>query len=105
MRGRLLILLGAVALLIIVAVVVLMSGGTQGEDTTPVGEGTAVAGEGAAASEGASGAPPAQPVIDYEMIVVAVQDLSRGMVIPENGIGTMPWPKMRSLKRTTTLRT
>ena len=92
MRGRLLILLGAVALLIIVAVVVLMSGGTQGEDTTPAGEGTAVAGEGAAAS-GGEGAPPVQPVIEYETIVVAVQDLSRGMVIPENGISTMPWPK------------
>ncbi len=93
MRGRLLILLGAVALLIIVAVVVLMSGGNKTEDITPIGEGTAVAGEGAAAGAGGEGAPPVQPVVEYETIVVAVQDLSRGMVIPENGVDVMLWPK------------
>jgi len=78
--------------LIIVAVVVLMSGG-KGQETAPTGEGTAVAGEGAAVGDGGEGAPPAQPIIEYENIVVALQDMSRGMVIPENGVGIMPWPK------------
>ncbi len=93
MRGRLLILLGAVALLIIVAVVVLMSGGGNANETTPTGEGTAVAGGDTGAGAAPEGAPPVQPIIEYETIVVAVQDLSRGMIIPENGISTMPWPK------------
>ena len=93
MRGRLLILLGAVALLIIVAVVVLMSGGGKTEEAAPAGEGTPMAGENTTTGTGEGGAPPAQPIIEYETIVVAVQDLSRGMIIPENGIDVVPWPK------------
>ena len=91
MKGRLLVLLGAVALLIIVAVVVLMSGGKK-DNAAPAGEATSAA-DGSAGGSGEGGAPLVAPTPMTEMIVVAVQDLSRGMIIPQDGVVLLPWPQ------------
>ncbi len=85
MRNRLLILIGLVVLLGVVGVVFLMSGNDdEGDDT---GDG---------ATTGGSGGPAQQvltPQIDTVEIVVALQDLPRGLVIPENGVTIQQWPR------------
>ncbi len=92
MRGRVLILLGAIILLVVVLVVVLMSGNEGGQETA--GQATEVGGEGAGGEEGQ---PPAGEeglrTLNMVEIVVAVQDLPRGIVIPPDGVGVVPWPQ------------
>jgi Flp pilus assembly protein CpaB len=79
MRGRVILLIGAVVLLAVVVVVLLMGGG------------------GGTVTEGTPGTqatkPGPQPISDMVEIVIAVQNLPRGIVIPENGIGRQMWPK------------
>lgn len=84
MRGRVLILIGAIVLLAVVAVVFLMSGDENG--TT---EGT----PGAETGDGNGGQPASQRSEDLVEIVVAVQNLPRGIVIPADGVGIQPWPR------------
>jgi Flp pilus assembly protein CpaB len=90
MRGpRLLLLIGAIVLLAIVGVVFLMSGGDDGGDAegTPGAEGT-----GDGSSDG-GGRPSSQRSVDLVEIVVASQNLPRGITIPEDGVGIQPWPR------------
>lgn len=91
MRVRVLILIGAVILLAVVVVVVLMSGDSGGG-----GEATQVAGDegGIPPSTDGGGAVP-QPTreLDLVEIVVAIQDLPRGLIIPENGVDVQLWPR------------
>lgn len=90
MRGRVLILVGLVILVAVVLVVVLMSGGGDGgEETT----GTEV--PGGAQTDGGQGTQPqtSQRIENLVEIVIAVQDLPRGIQIPEDGVGTQLWPQ------------
>jgi Flp pilus assembly protein CpaB len=84
MRGRVIILIGAIVLLAVVAVVVLMNGSSGGttEGTPSVEELTQT-----------SSQPGQQVSTDVVEIVVAVQNLPRGIVIPEDGVGIQPWPR------------
>lgn len=92
MRGRVLILLGAIILLVVVLVVVLMSGDDGGEETTA--QATEVGGEVAGGAQGGATAPDTGlRALNMVEIVVAVQDLPRGIVIPPDGIGVVPWPQ------------
>lgn len=84
MRNRLLILIGLVVLLGVVGVVVLMSGGDDGgEDDTG----------GAPGGDDRDQVEQVPTPIDTVEIVVALQDLPRGLVIPENGVETQLWPR------------
>lgn len=94
MRGRVIILLGAIILLALVVVVVLMqdSGGDTTADSTPgAGDltGEPVVGE----RTGDGGAFPQGSVGTLVEIVVAYQNITRGMVIPEDGVGLQLWPQ------------
>lgn len=91
MRGRVLILLGAVILLVAVLVVVLMSGDEGGQETAA--QATEVGGGAAGGEEGAPAADTALRALNMVEIVVAVQDLPRGIVIPPDGVGVVPWPQ------------
>lgn len=91
MRGRVLILLGAVILLVAVLVVVLMSGDEGGQETAA--QATEVGGGTAGGEEGAPAADTALRALNMVEIVVAVQDLPRGIVIPPDGVGVVPWPQ------------
>ena len=89
MRGRVLILIGAIILLAVVLVVVLMSGG-GGNKEEPTGTQAAEipgGGEGGGLVEGG------QRVANLVEIVVAIQDLPRGIQIPADGVGTQLWPQ------------
>ena len=92
MRGRVLILIGAIILLAVVVVVVLMSGGDGGgdEDVTP---GAVDAGQAPGDGDGAAGEAGQPRVENLVEIVIAIQDLPRGIVIPEDGVGTQLWPR------------
>ncbi len=83
MRGRVLILIGAVILLAVVLVVFLMTSGGGNDDATDT---TATP-----ASE--AGAPESPRVANLVEIVVAIQDLPRGMVIPADGVAPQLWPQ------------
>ncbi len=89
MRGRVLILIGAIILLAVVLVVVLMSGGG---DTSDEAADQVEGGEGQP-----TGVPPdfglGQRTQELVEIVVAVQDLPRGIVIPPDGVGIQLWPQ------------
>ncbi|MEP0762641.1 MAG: hypothetical protein HRF48_07880 [Chloroflexota bacterium] len=86
-----LILLGAVILLVAVLVVVLMSGDEGGQETAA--QATEVGGGTAGGEEGAPAADTALRALNMVEIVVAVQDLPRGIVIPPDGVGVVPWPQ------------
>jgi Flp pilus assembly protein CpaB len=87
MRGRVLILLGMVIILVIVLVFVLMSGGDEtGQEGTT--ETPAVAAETTPLPEELS-----PRFLDMVEIVVAIQDLPRGIVIPPDGVGVQLWPQ------------
>lgn len=82
MRGRVLILIGAVILLAVVLVVFLMTSSGGGDETD------------ATATPGAGTTEPESPrVADMVEIVVAIQDMPRGMVIPANGVAPQLWPE------------
>jgi Flp pilus assembly protein CpaB len=86
MRGRVLILIGAIVLLAVVLVVVLMSGGNgDNADTeqTPV----------PAADNGQPSIDVSQRTQELVEIVVAIQDLPRGIEIPADGVGIQQWPR------------
>lgn len=91
MRGRVLILLGAVILLVAVLVVVLMSGDEGGQETAA--QATEVGGGAAGGEEGAPAADTGLRALNMVEIIVAVQDLPRGIVIPPDGVGVVPWPQ------------
>lgn len=97
MRGRVLILIGAVVLLAIVLVVVLManSGGDDEADTTATEEASGDTGPGVTPGEGDgdTSADSGVRVQDMVEIVVAFQNLPRGITIPEDGVGTQLWPR------------
>lgn len=88
MRSRLLILIGLIILLAVVGVVVFMSN-DEGDDTAENGD---VVSDTDGSAEGVAG-QVVQPAIDTVEIVVAIQDLSRGMIIPENGVDIQQWPR------------
>jgi Flp pilus assembly protein CpaB len=95
MRGRVLILIGAIILLAVVAVVVLMSGGDgeteDGDVDNASVQGTPVPGEGSRPPVSGDGSG----LIEQNLveIVIAIQDLSRGLKIPADGVGTQLWPE------------
>ena len=98
--GRVLILIGALILLAVVVVVVLMSGnGGDETDGTDTGETGDVVDTGDTPPPGDGGAEPvdSSPLVPQEQnmveIVVAIQDLTRGLIIPEDGVGTQLWPE------------
>ena len=83
MRGRVIILIGAIVLLAVLAVVFLMAGGggdDEGAEETPV--------VGDVGAEELGGIQ----FIETVQIVVAIQDLPRGIVIPQDGVGIQDWP-------------
>ncbi len=90
MRARVFILIGAVILLAVVVVVVLMSGGGGEEDTEPGGEEVVAPADGTIISP--DEATP-ERFLDVVEIVVAIQDLPRGIVIPPDGVSTHLWPR------------
>ncbi len=97
MRGRVIILIGAIVLLGIVAAVLLLSGGNKDKEPaateTAGGEAPFVPGGGqsdGSGGNGNSGLQAAEPMVD---IVIAVQDLPRGMEIPADGVALLPWPE------------
>lgn len=86
--GRLILVLGAIVLVAVLAVVFLMAsdgggddGGSADGDFTP--------------GPGDQGGEPIQaaPTQDLVQIVVAIQDLPRGIKIPEDGVGLQFWPR------------
>ncbi len=89
MRGRVLILIGAIVLLAVVAVVVLMSGGGGGEDNANTEGQTPVP----AADNGQPATDISQRTQELVEIVVAIQDLPRGIEIPPDGVGIQQWPR------------
>ncbi|MCL4236909.1 MAG: hypothetical protein KJ047_01560 [Anaerolineae bacterium] len=93
MRGRVLILLGAIILLVVVLVVVLMR--DDGGDEETVAQATEVGGEVTGGEQGGGITAPdaGMRALNMVEIVVAVQDLPRGIVIPPDGIGVVPWPQ------------
>lgn len=93
MRGRVLILLGAIILLVVVLVVVLMR--DDGGDKETVAQATEVGGEVTGGEQGGGITAPdaGMRALNMVEIVVAVQDLPRGIVIPPDGIGVVPWPQ------------
>lgn len=93
MRGRVLILLGAIILLVVVLVVVLMR--NDGGDEETVAQATEVGGEVTGGEQGGGITAPdaGMRALNMVEIVVAVQDLPRGIVIPPDGIGVVPWPQ------------
>ncbi|MBI5960982.1 MAG: hypothetical protein HY866_19745 [Chloroflexi bacterium] len=89
MRGRVLILIGAVILLAVVGVVVFMSGDNDGDGDTDL---TLTPGTGGEEPVG-PGETTSPRVANLVEIVVAIQDLPRGMLIPEGGVGIQLWPQ------------
>ncbi|HRF50691.1 MAG TPA: SAF domain-containing protein [Anaerolineales bacterium] len=88
-RGRTLLLVGLVLLaLSVLAVVAIMNLANGGNSQPPSGDApTAVAGN----PDGSTG--QVEPVSSGSLdIVVAVQDLQRGVVIPTEALGTIAWP-------------
>jgi Flp pilus assembly protein CpaB len=95
--GRVLILIGALILLAVVVVVVLMSSSGGGEtEATPEG-GAVEPGETPPPGDGGAAPVDTSPFVPQEQnmveIVVAIQDLTRGLIIPEDGVGTQLWPE------------
>lgn len=90
MRGRVFILLGAIILLGVVLAALLLfrqdDGGTDGVSTQDAGD--------VSSEVNAQGTPApvaqVEPMVD---IVIAVQDLPRGLKIPEDGVSLQPWPE------------
>lgn len=95
MRGRVLILIGAVILLAAVIIAVLMLGNKTSDDAAATEEVVDI-GEGGEAGDGGGagvGAGQEQIVENMVDIVIAIQDLPRGLKIPEGGVGVQPWPE------------
>ncbi len=91
-RGRLLIIVALLIIVIGVAVVFLLPRGGGGGGTTPVAGGPVVAQtqtQSAIATTTAQAIPTIEPQV---YIVVAIQDLPRGIRIPRDGIDIRPWP-------------
>lgn len=78
--GRLILVLGAIVLIAVLAVVFLMTSGGGGDDGDEAGP------------SDAADAEPTVPPIETVQIVVAIQDLPRGITIPEDGVGIQIWP-------------
>lgn len=91
MRGRVLILLGAIILLgvVLAAVLLMRQDDTAGDDVVA----TETAADGPAETDDAATPVPAAQIETMVDIVIAVQDLPRGLKIPEDGIGLQPWPE------------
>ncbi len=91
MQGRLRFLLIVAFLLVIGALIVVfvILPGTNNDTVEPgatqVTQNTT--------SEPATQSPPTQPPVVFVDIVVAVQNLSRGAVIPPNAVALFPWPE------------
>lgn len=93
MRGRVLILIGAIILLAIVVVAVLMlgNGGEDEPEATETSGGVSVSPDG---DDGESQTTTQRQGVENMVdIVIAVQDLPRGLKIPEDGVGVQPWPE------------
>jgi Flp pilus assembly protein CpaB len=97
MRGRVLILVGAIILLAVVLIAVLMLGGGDGDKKEEAAATEAVEEVGAGEPTGQGTPAPAggtglgvENMVD---IVIAIQDLPRGLKIPEDGVGLQPWPE------------
>jgi len=94
MRGRVLILIGAIILLVALVVVVFFVLPQDKEATEPDAASSAQV-------ESADGEQPrpvgegaVTPIVrNMVNIVVAIQDLPRGLTIPEDGVAVQPWPE------------
>jgi pilus assembly protein CpaB len=93
MRGRVLLLIGAIILLAVVVVVVFFVLPENEQEAEPEGGETAQidsAGESGTAQIDGQATPIVRNMVN---IVVAIQDLPRGLTIPEDGIALQPWPE------------
>jgi len=99
MRGRVLILIGAIILLVVVVVVVLMtrSGDEKSDADATATEDVVVIPDSSTGDQPSTSGEPITPptggdTTEVVEIVVAVQTLTRGMVIPESGVSKQAWP-------------
>ncbi|NLE50608.1 MAG: hypothetical protein GX613_04320 [Chloroflexi bacterium] len=92
MRGRVLILIGAIILLVVLVVVVFFVLPENEEEGDPGSGETAQVDS--ADGDGAGQTGDATPAVrNMVNIVIAIQDLPRGLTIPEDGIAIQPWPE------------
>ena len=92
MRGRVLILMGAIILLVVLVVVVFFVLPENEEEGDPGSGETAQVDS--ADGDGAGQTGDATPAVrNMVNIVIAIQDLPRGLTIPEDGIAIQPWPE------------
>lgn len=94
MRGRVLILIGAIILLVALVIVVFFVLPQNEEEAGPDTAGSAQV-EGVGGEQpGPVGAGDMTPIVrNMVNIVVAIQDLPRGLTIPEDGVAVQPWPE------------
>lgn len=94
MRGRVLILIGAIILLVVLVVIVFVVLPADDDETDPEGGETAqiegADGDGTAQTGDGDATPAVRNMVN---IVIAIQDLPRGLTIPEDGIAIQPWPE------------
>jgi len=97
MRGRTLILVGLIIVLAIVAVVAFMMRGGGDEEIEGTPSAADMSGIPPMSSDrqgnDGEGTAPTTNVSTLEEILVAYQNISRGMVIPDDAIGTQMWPR------------
>ncbi|MCZ2095796.1 MAG: SAF domain-containing protein [Anaerolineae bacterium] len=94
MRGRVLILIGAIILLVALVVVVFFVLPQDEEETGPDAAGSAQVESAGGEQPGQVGEGDTTPVVrNMVNIVVAIQDLPRGLTIPEDGVAVQPWPE------------
>jgi len=94
MRGRVLILIGAIILLVALVIVVFYVLPQNEEEAEPDATGSAQV-EGVGGEQpGLVGAGDMTPIVrNMVNIVVAIQDLPRGLTVPEDGVAVQPWPE------------
>ncbi len=90
MRGRVLILIGAIILLVVVLVFVLTTNDDNGEEGASTTGGETAQTEQTTPVPNPAVTPQAQDLVE---IVIAFQDLPRGITIPADGVGTQLWPR------------
>jgi len=90
MRGRVLVLIGAIILLVVLVIVVLFVLPPEEQEAQPETPGAAQVGGEAGTGQQAEGEPIVRNMVN---IVIAIQDLPRGLTIPADGVAIQPWPE------------